>query len=286
MMRFGDYDCFCVETDLFFLDGGAMFGVVPKALWERKIPADEANRIPMQARSLVIRGRGKTILVDVGVGNNLPEKFRKIYGMEPASLSMADRLAKVGLSPQAITDVFLTHLHFDHVGGATHRWDGRMVPAFPHAVYHVQQAQWDLACNPSVRDQSSYLPDNFQPLESQGVLNRIDGSQDDFFDGIDLIVTHGHTRGQQHLLVKAAETSLFFCADLVPTSAHLPVAWNMAYDNEPLVLMAEKQAILSRAVAENWVLCFEHDPEVAAAFVREKNGRPVMGRPVDLGCYL
>lgn len=285
-MRFGQYDCFCVETDLFFLDGGAMFGVVPKNLWERKIPADSANRIPMQARSLVIRGSGKIILVDAGVGNNISEKFRKIYGMAQASVSMAERLRAFGLCPEDITDVFLTHLHFDHVGGATHQSAGRMVPAFPRAVYHVQQAQWDLACNPSLRDQSSYLPDNFLPLESHGVLNRIDGPKDDFFDGIDLIVTHGHTRGQQHLLVKGADTSLFFCADLVPTSAHLPIAWNMAYDNEPLVLLDEKQALLARAVEENWVLCFEHDPEVSAAYVTEKNGKPVMGRTADLGGYL
>jgi len=283
MMRFGLYDCFCVETDLFFLDGGAMFGVVPKNLWAKKIPADSDNRIPMQARSLILRGPDKIILVDAGVGDSLPEKFRKIYGIQASGASMAERLALRGLTVDDITDVFLTHLHFDHVGGATRRVGNRMVPAFPHAVYHVQQAQWDLARHPSVRDQSSYLPDNFMPLENHGVLHLVDGPKDDFFAGIDLIVTHGHTRGQQHLLVKGKDTALFFCADLIPTSAHLPIAWNMAYDNEPLILMAEKQNILSRAAAENWVLCFEHDPEVAAASVREKDGRIVACRRMDLG---
>jgi len=281
-MRFGSYDCFTLVMDSFLLDGGAMFGVVPKNLWEKKISADSSNRIPMQARSLIIRGNDKIILVDTGIGDKLPAKFKKIYDIQTSVSSMAERLAPFELTEDDITDVILTHLHFDHAGGSTIISNGKVVPTFPNAVYHVQQTQWELACNPSVRDQSSYIPDNFMPLLEQNVLNLVNGGSDEFFDGIDLIVTDGHTRGQQHPLIKGDKQSLFFCADLIPTSAHIPIAWHMGYDNHPLTIMDEKDAILSRAVEENWILCFEHDPVIAAASVREEAGRVVIDQIVDL----
>lgn len=281
-MRFGSYDCFTVEMDSFLLDGGAMFGVVPKNLWEKKIPADHMNRIPMQSRSLVIQGNGRIILVDTGIGDKLLPKFKKIYGIQTTVASMAQRLAPLELTVNDITDVIITHLHFDHAGGSTTIVNGAAVPTFPNAVYHIQQAQWDLACNPSARDRSSYIPDNFMPLLDHKVLNLVDGSVEEFFDGIDLVVTDGHTRGQQHPLVKGDPQSLFYCADLIPTSAHIPTAWHMSYDNHPLKIMDEKDALLSRAVKEKWVLCFEHDPEVAAASLREETGRAVLDRIVDL----
>jgi len=281
-MKFGSYDCFTLVMDSFLLDGGAMFGVVPKNLWEKKIPADAANRIPMQARSLIIRGNDKVILVDTGIGDKLPDKFKRIYDIQTSVSSMAERLSPFGLTVDDITDVLLTHLHFDHAGGSTAIVDGQVVPTFPNAVYHVQQAQWELACNPSVRDQSSYIPDNFMPLLEQNVLNLVKGASDNFFDGIDLIVTDGHSQGQQHLLVKGDATALFFCADLIPTSAHIPTAWHMGYDNHPLTIMDEKDAILARAIAENWILCFEHDPVIAAASVREEVGRVVIDQVIKL----
>jgi len=281
-MRFGSYDCFTLEMDSFLLDGGAMFGVVPKNLWEKKIPADTMNRIPMQARSLVIRGNGRVILVDTGIGDKLTDKFRKIYDIQTPVSSMADRLAPFGLAVDDFTDVILTHLHFDHCGGSTERVNGNVVATFPNAVYHVQQAQWDLACNPSLRDRSSYIPDNFMPLLEQNVLNLINGTAIDIVEGIDLVVTDGHTRGQHHPLIKGDATSLFFCADLIPTSAHIPIAWHMGYDNFPLSIMDEKAVILSKAAAENWMLCFEHDPVVAAASVRDEKGRVVIDQVVDL----
>jgi glyoxylase-like metal-dependent hydrolase (beta-lactamase superfamily II) len=281
-MKFGSYDCFTLVMDSFLLDGGAMFGVVPKNLWEKKIPADAANRIPMQARSLIIRGNDKVILVDTGIGDKLPDKFKRIYDIQTSVSSMAERLSPFGLTVDDITDVLLTHLHFDHAGGSTAIVDGQVVPTLPNAVYHVQQAQWELACNPSVRDQSSYIPDNFMPLLEQNVLNLVKGASDNFFDGIDLIVTDGHSQGQQHLLVKGDATALFFCADLIPTSAHIPTAWHMGYDNHPLTIMDEKDAILARAIAENWILCFEHDPVIAAASVREEVGRVVIDQVIKL----
>lgn len=281
-MRFGNYECFTLELGSFFLDGGAMFGVVPKALWEKKIPADSANRIPMRARSLIVRGNGRIILVDTGAGDKLPEKLMKIYGMQIPAASMGERLAPFGLKVNDITDVILTHLHFDHAGGSTALIDGKTVAAFPNAVYHVQQAQWDLAASPSARDRSSYMPENYMPLLEQGMLKIANGPVDNFFDGIDLIVTNGHTQGQQHPLIRGDSESLFFCADLIPTSAHVPTVWHMSYDNEPLAIMDEKSALLDRALKENWILCFEHDPTVAAARVRKDKDRVVVDQVVDL----
>lgn len=281
-MQFGDYDCSTVVMDSFVLDGGAMFGVVPKTMWEKMIPADSENRIPMTSRSLVIRGRDRVILVDAGVGDKLPDKFKKIYGINVSALSMNERLAPLGLVTEDITDVVLTHLHFDHAGGSTTLADGKVVPAFKNATYHVQKSQWDLACHPSLRDRSSYIPANFLPLMEYGVLHLVDGPMEHFFEGIDLIVTDGHTAGQQHPLVRGNNRSLFFCADLIPTAAHLPIPWHMAYDNQPIDLMNEKAGLLARALNENWVLCFGHDAVQTAAAVRKERGKIVMDRPVFL----
>ena len=281
-MRFGDYDCSTVLMDRFLLDGGAMFGVVPKNLWEKAIPADPENRIPMTSRSLIISGNGRVILVDTGIGDKLPDKFKKIYGIDVSAHSMDERLAPLHLSVADITDVILTHLHFDHAGGSTTLAGGNVRPAFPNATYHVQKTQWELACHPSLRDRSSYIPDNFLPLLEHNVLHLLDGPVDDFFEDIHLIVTNGHTPGQQHPLIVGQDRSLFFCADLIPTSAHLPIAWHMAYDNHPIDIMDEKAALLSRAVDENWILCFEHDPLTAAASVRKDGQKIVIGQVVSL----
>lgn len=281
-MRFGAYECGTVIMDSFRLDGGAMFGVVPKALWAKAIVPDDENRIPMVSRSLIIQGRSRVILVDTGVGDKLPEKFKQIYGIEVNARSMDERLAALGLTCNEITDVVLSHLHFDHAGGSTCRGENGVRPTFLNATYHVQKSQWDLACRPSLRDRSSYIPDNFQPLREHGVLHLVDGPRENFFDGIHLTVTNGHTTGHQHLLVAGQNRALFFCGDLIPTSAHVPIAWHMAYDNHPIELMAEKAAVLKRALSENWVLCFAHDPVTAGAEVAREKGKMAAGPAVSL----
>lgn len=280
-MRFGDYECREIVLNRFLLDGGAMFGIIPKILWEKKIPADAKNRIPMVCRSLVIRGNGRCILVDAGIGDKLSEKWRRIYDVEDTG-TLPDRLAGVGLRPEEVTDVVLSHLHFDHTGGATAFQNGKTVPTFANAVYHIQKEQWDLAFQPSVRDRSSYMPENYLSLESEGRLNLIDGPVGGLFDGIDLIVSHGHTRGQQHLLVNDPAGALFFCGDMIPTAAHLPLSWLMAYDNEPLLLLTEKEEILGRAAEDGWMLCFAHDPVIGAARVRATEKGMVIDQPAVL----
>ena len=280
-MKFGDYECFAVETGKFELDGGAMFGVVPKILWERKIPADNKNLIPMQARSLLIQGKGKNILVDTGIGDKLSEKLTKIYKVDLDSANIDISLSKLGLSCSDITDVIITHLHFDHAGGSTSIIDGKAVPTFQNATYYIQKKQWEIANNPSVRDRASYMKENFMPLEEAGVLKLIDGPQK-IFNGIDIVVTNGHTPGQQHPLVKDKTKPLFFCADLIPTSAHLPIPWNMAYDNFPMTLIEEKGKLLSRALKENWILFFEHDPHIAAATIKQAEKNIELDSPVSI----
>jgi glyoxylase-like metal-dependent hydrolase (beta-lactamase superfamily II) len=267
-MRFGEYECFSIETAEFVMDGGAMFGIVPKILWEKIYPADDRNRILLKSRSLLMKGKKRTILVDTGFGNKLPQRFKNNYQLNQKSDLMDSALSVYGLTRRDITDVIISHLHFDHAGGSTLIKKGKAVPAFPNALYHVQKEQWETAINPSARDLASYRKDDFIPLLKQGSLRLIDGTAE-LFKGIEVIVTHGHTPGQQHPLVRGDKNALFFCADLIPTVAHLPVPWHMAFDSRPLDLIKEKEKLLARALKEHWILFFEHDSHIAAASIRE-----------------
>jgi glyoxylase-like metal-dependent hydrolase (beta-lactamase superfamily II) len=265
-MKFGNYECTPVEMGYFYLDGGTMFGFVPKALWEKQMPADAKNRIQMNMRSLLIRGNGKTILVDAGIGTKLTSKEKNIYALEEKG-NMDAVIAPQGIKPDEITDVIITHLHFDHAGGATCIKNGELKPTFPNATYYIQKEQWENTLNPHPRDRNSFPPINFKPLEEAGVLTLLDGPGE-LFDGLEMLVTHGHTAAQQHPLIKGADKSLFYCADLIPTAAHIPLLWIMAYDNLPMTITEEKQAVLERACEENWVLFFEHDPGISAVTVQ------------------
>jgi len=280
-MKFADYECSSIELGDFFLDGGTMFGVVPKKLWEKKIQADDNNLIPMKARSLLIRGNGRNILVDTGPGSKLSGKMKKIYGIDDHSTDINASLSKHGLTCDDITDVIITHLHFDHAGGSTTIRYKKPVPAFPNAKYYIQKTQFESAINPGPGEASSFTRDDFVPLEESGVLKMLDGPCT-LFSGIEILVTDGHTKGQQHPLVKGKKASLFFCADLIPTSAHIPVSWRMAYDNYPLTIIKEKEEYLTRALEENWILFFEHDPVTAAANVKQDKINIIIDRAVIL----
>ena len=254
-----------LESGRFGLDGGAMFGSVPKALWERNNPADEANRIELALRHLLIEGEGRLILVDTGMGGQWGNKQRDMFALRQPENPLQTALAAAGFSPEAVTDVILTHLHFDHAGGATVNDGGEWIPAFPQATYYTQQAQWDLANNPSPKDRASFIPDNFMPLQHHGRLEILPAGEE-IAPGIQLLVGNGHTDGHQMVKIsgseKGAGSTLVFLGDTIPTTAHLRLPFIMGYDLRPLETLREKQALLAQAAEEEWWLFFDHDPQV------------------------
>lgn len=280
-MTIGQYTLDAVETGRFALDGGAMFGVVPKPLWSRTNPPDDRNRITLAARSLLLRDGRRTILIDNGNGPKFTEKLRDIYRLEDGDSNLAASLGALGVKFTDVTDVILTHLHFDHAGGSTVIENGRAVPAFPNARYHVQAAHWAQAMNPTPRDRASFFPDDYLPLRDAGVLEFTDG-EGEIFPGIRVVVTNGHTTAQQLPLISDGRTTLLFSCDLFPTTAHLPLPYVMAYDLRPLVTLEEKRTVLERAADERWVLFFEHDPGTVACTVARGPKGVAFEAPVSL----
>jgi glyoxylase-like metal-dependent hydrolase (beta-lactamase superfamily II) len=264
-MRIGKYRLYQVNSGFFKLDGGAMFGVIPKPLWEKTNPADGKNRTRLAARNLLLVSDSKRILIDTGIGNKYDSKGKEIYDIELDEVSTEKSLTKLGLTPDDITDVLLTHLHFDHTGGSTIQANDKLVPAFKNAKYYVSKKNCDWACNPSERDKGSYLKENFVPLLEYGVLSFFDDRK--FDDEIELIEINGHTFGQNILKISDSSQTVLYCGDLFPFRSHIPLPYIMGYDLQPLVTLQEKKEILPKAVDEEWVLFFEHDPESASAKV-------------------
>lgn len=273
MARIGSYTLHTIETGRFGLDGGAMFGIVPKPLWEKRIGADELNRIPLHARCLLLEGDGRLILIDNGIGSKQDVKFNNIYAVDTSSMELDASLAAVGVHRNDITDVILTHLHFDHCGGSTEIVDGKLQIAFPGATFHVQDAHWDWAMASNVREKASFLPDNLDPLAASGQLNLVSGRHD-LFPGVEMIPVDGHTRAMQLVRVHDKERSLLYTADLLPTHAHLSPAWNMGYDLWPMTTIDEKARLLEEAIQGGWHLYFEHDPTVGLCDVVGGNRGP------------
>lgn len=263
MLTIGDYQVHMLETGLFALDGGAMFGVVPKNLWNRTNPADEQNRIDMAMNvMLLIHKDGRKILIDNGVGHKYDQKFAAIYRIDHARCRLDQSLAAVGLTKSDISDVILTHLHFDHAGGSTETdASGRVVPAFPNAKYYVQKKHLEWALNPTEKDRASFIKPDFVPLRDFGVLECLD-DVDGVFPHVTFFLAHGHSMFQQLPIVSDGRATVMFCGDLFPMSAHVPVPYVMAYDLQPLVTMEEKRKVLAMASEKDWLLFFEHDPKV------------------------
>jgi glyoxylase-like metal-dependent hydrolase (beta-lactamase superfamily II) len=262
-MNFGNYQVDLIETGRFALDGGAMFGVVPKNLWAKAYPhVDEQNRIEMTSRAMLIRGGGRVIVVDAGCGEKLGEKLEAIYAIDRTRPTLVDELARHGVAPSQVTDLIYTHLHFDHAGGST-RFDdsGVAVPLFENARHYVQREHLAWARTPSEKDRASFMPENWEPVAERGLLESLDGDGE-LFPGIDLRVVNGHTRAMQMVVVHGDEGQggLLFCADLVPMAPHLSVPYIMGYDNHPLTTLEEKKKIIPEAHERGWLLAFEHDP--------------------------
>ena len=280
-MKIGDYEITALETGRFALDGGAMFGVVPKVIWNKKNPADELNRIDLALRVLLLEGNGRRILIDTGIGHKLPDKYAKIYGIDHELYSLEGALKSKGLTPDDISDVILTHLHFDHAGGATRFEGDAIVPSFKNAQYYIQQANLDWAQNPTEKDKASYLPENFEPLMASGQLKTIQGAGE-ILPFIHAWTTDGHTIGQQLILIKDDTQALLYAADIIPTATHLAVPYVMGYDLQPLLTIAEKKKILRQAVDQNWVIVFEHDPNMAACTVQDSPKGIVFKEAIEL----
>lgn len=274
-LQIGPYKVLPVPTGVFGLDGGAMFGTVPKVLWEKQIPADAQNRIPMEARALLLKSKDRNILIDCGngaffkekYGEKMGEKFAQMYNIDPQGPSLLGSLKKYGLEPADITDVILTHLHFDHCGGGVMAEQGQLRPQFPRATYYVQQENLETAQNPNIREKASYLAANFIPLLEQKKLTLLNGPQENLLPGISVQLSHGHTRGQQWVKISDGSTTLAYCADVIATGAHVKRAWVMGYDLDPLMVIEEKTQLLNLAASENWFLYFEHDPRMDACKV-------------------
>ena len=267
-MRIGDYDLYSIETSEFSLDGGAMFGIVPKPIWEREAPSDALNRIDMVTRSLLLCSDEKKILIDTGNGTKWEEKYRDIYNIDTSQYNIENSLTKYGFNADDITDIINTHLHFDHAGGNTKIDDGSIVPTFPNAKYWVTKEHWELANHPSQKDSGSFIEHDWKVLAENGMIETVNGNEP-FIKGIDSYITQGHTAGLLHPMISDGTKTLFYGADIFPLAAHISIPWVMAYDVQPVVTMKEKEILLPKMQDEEWILFLEHDPKIQACTVQQ-----------------
>ena len=271
-MALGKVELVTLSDGFFALDGGAMFGVVPRTLWERRLPPDDLHRVPLGMRPLVVRVDGTTVLIDAGCGDKMDAKSVAIYGLD-RSYHLTHSLAEAGLGVEDIDIVLASHLHFDHIGGFTERRsDGRLVPRFPRARYVAHTGEWYDATHPHERNRASYLPENFQPLMDAGVLTLVDDDAE-IAPGVRYRRSGGHTAHHQVVMVTSQGRTAVFTADMYPTTAHIPDPWVMGYDLYPVDTLGFKRAFAREAIAGEYLLFFEHDPSLAAGVLREAGGK-------------
>ncbi len=278
-----------VETGFFKLDGGAMFGIVPKQLWQKLTPPDEKNLCTWAMRCLFIETDDRKILVDTGIGDKQDAKFYSHFHPHGED-SLLGSLDNLGVGPEAITDVLLTHLHFDHVGGAVKRNpDGQLVPTFPNATYWTHKKHYDWARKPNPREAASFLPENFIPLEEAGVLQFIDAGEEDYewLPGLHVRLVYGHTEAMMVLLIHTAGKTMVYCADVMPSTFHLGMPYVMGYDLRPLETLKEKKRILEDALELQQLLIFEHDPVTPSCLLtKNEKGRIVAGGRISIAEFL
>ena len=259
-----------IESGTFKLDGGSMMGSVPKVLWEKTNPSDKLNRIDLSMRCLLLDNGSDVILIETGIGNKNNQKFIDMFCIDQSDFPLKDELKKYGYNLKDITHVILTHLHFDHAGGATY-FDGvDIVPTFPNAKYIISKSNWEAGINPNPKDQASYLSQNFIPIKEQGQLELVEDNQK-IMDGIEGLAFYGHTIGQQLIKITTGSDSLIFCSDLIPLKSHLRIPWIMGYDLNAMKSMEEKTLFLNEASDKNWLLFFYHDPKSIAVRIKKNN---------------
>ncbi len=278
-MHFGEIEVQYIHGGNFYLDGGAMFGVVPKPLWEKKSPADNRNRIRLAANSLLVRTQNKNILIETGNGTKWTPKLRDIYGIQEGD-PLIDNLVAHGVRPDQIDVVINTHLHFDHAGGNTKLVNDKAVPTFPNAKYIVQAAEIAHAANPTERDRASYFEENFLPMQQSDQWHALAGDTE-IISGISAVGIPGHNADIQAIKLTGGGKTIFFVADLFPTRHHLSLPWIMAYDLYPLQTLETKRKWLQTIVQEDWIVVFGHDPDIPAATLHERENK-IAFEPVDI----
>ena len=264
-LTLGDFELTILSDGNYFLDGGAFFGVIPKVMWSKRMQPDELNRLSCGLNSVLVRGAKKTVLIETGIGNKLGDRMKKIYAPEEKLLNS---LNGIGVAPEDVDVVINTHLHFDHCGWNTVYRDGRPVPTFPNAKYYVQRGEWEYAQRASERDRISYIGDNYNPLVESGQMELIDGARE-LLAGISVEVYPGHTQHLQAVNLESNGKQACYISDLIPTTAHLDIAWGMAFDLFPLETIASKKKFYSQSVAEEWLVIFTHDPKIPWAYVED-----------------
>ncbi|GAO04079.1 MBL fold metallo-hydrolase [Anaeromyxobacter sp. PSR-1] len=283
-MRVGRYEVASLVDARYAVDGGALFGVVPRPLWERQLAADARHRVPLVSRCLVAvdRDAGRVVLVDVGLGDRWDARRLERHAVDRAGVGLDAGLARLGLGRDDVTDVLLTHLHLDHAGGLVRAGEGGAPQlAFPRAVHHLQRRAWHWAHSPSEKDAHGFLPEDFAPLERSEHLHLVDGELQ-LFPGLDLVVSEGHTAGLQLPRFEDEASHLVFAGDLIPTHLHLRPAWISAWDVQPLLTLEEKRVLMAEALEDDGVVVFGHDAQMAACRLQEADGQPAFREAVEL----
>ena len=280
-MKIGKYELHSIETGRFALDGGSMFGIVPKELWSKLHPSDDQNRIEMALRSLLIVDDKRKILVDTGIGTKFSKKNQKIYKINQTEYSLEASLKKYDLETKDITDVILTHLHLDHVGGATYLKGKKHKLTFPNASHYVQKAQHEWASKPSERDRGSFIEEDFKIIEGEGKLRLIDGYAM-ILPNIDVIIYDGHTIGQQLIKISDGIDTLVYCGDVIPFTSHIKLPYIASYDINPITSIENKEKLLIRACDGDWILFFEHDPITEAVKVEKVKKEYTIKKTISL----